>query len=59
MPTKVTNFNAMIQQTHSDAAGASKRAPVRNKASAIEDEYTPSVAAQETATKQQELGVCA
>ena len=54
MPTKVTNFNAMIQETHYHAAGASKRAPVRNKPSAIEDESTPSFMAQERATKQQE-----
>ena len=54
MPTKVTNFNAMIQETHYHAAGASERAPVRNKAGVMEDKHPPSFMAQERATKQQE-----
>ena len=57
MPTTVTDFNAMIQETHSNdtAADASKRASARSStAYLIEDEGAPSIAAHERATKKQE-----
>ena len=57
MPTTVTDFNAMIQETHSNdtAADASKKASARSStAYPIEDEGTPSTAAHERATKKQE-----
>ena len=57
MPTTVTDFNTMIQETHSNdtAADASKRASAQSSTvNLIEDEGAPSTAAHERATKKQE-----